>query len=160
MNIRINKKHKFKSGIASLPILLVIGVMALAIVVSITSIALNELFISQGQAQSSKALFYAEGGARDALVRIARDKNYSCISTDCYSVDFITNGCTSNTDCAKVTVSGGIGTTADPKIITSKGIMRNSIRKMQVNVILDNGAAEIVNQKGLITGTTWSEITN
>ena len=154
------KKFFKKKGMATLPIMLVIGMVSLAVVVSITSVAFNELLISQGEAQSSGALFYAEGGARDALIRITRNKNYVCATTDCYSLDFVASGCINGTDCAKVTVSSGIGTTLDPKIITSRGIMKSSIRKMQVSVILDNGTTDPTLQFGQITGATWTEITN
>ncbi|MEK6877200.1 MAG: hypothetical protein AABZ49_01065 [Thermoproteota archaeon] len=147
-------------GIATLPTVMVLGMMTLAVVVSITSIAFNELFISQGLAQSSNALFYAEGGARDALTRIARKKNYTCSTTDCYSIDFVTNGCTNNSDCAKVSVSSGLGTTANPKIIMSKGIMKAGMRRIQVSVILDNGTTVASSQNGEITSTTWTELTN
>jgi len=147
-------------GIATLPTVIIISLMALVVVVSITSVALNQINISQKQAQSSVALFYAEAGARDALVRIARNKNYTCSSVDCYDVDFITNGCSLGTNCAKVSVSAGIGTTADPKIITSKGTMKSSNRKIEVSVILDSGTTTASLQKGEITSTTWTEVTN
>lgn len=147
-------------GIATLPTVMVLGMMTLAVVVSITSIAFNELFISQGLAQSSNALFYAEGGARDALTRIARKKNYTCSTTDCYSIDFVTNGCTNNSDCARVSVSSGLGTSANPKIIMSKGIMKAGMRRIQVSVILDNGTTVASSQNGEITSTTWTELTN
>lgn len=147
-------------GIATLPTIMVIGMIALALVVSITAISFNELLISQGSAQSTSALFYAESGARDALQRIARDKNYTCSNTDCYSINFIENGCLNNTDCARVQVSEGIGTTEDPKIITSKGVMRASIRTIQVSVILDGGSTDPSLQNGEITSSIWSEITS
>ncbi len=153
-------------GIATLPTVIVLGMMVLAIVVSITSMSFSGLMISQGQAQSSNALFYAEGGARDALTKIARDKTYVCdVTNSCnivgyYSLDFVTNGCTNNTDCAQVSVSSGIGTTLDPKIIISKGIMKTSTRKMQVSVILDNGTTDSNLQNGEITGITWTELTS
>ncbi|MCX6755013.1 MAG: hypothetical protein NT068_00530 [Candidatus Nomurabacteria bacterium] len=147
-------------GIATLPTVMILGMMTLAIVVSITSMAFNELLISQGASQSSNALFYAEAGARDALTRIARNKNYTCSTTDCYSLDFITNGCSNNTDCAKITVSAGLGTTGDPKIITSKGIMKSSNRSVQVSVVLDSGTTDASLQNGEITSSTWTELTN
>lgn len=151
--MKISKKR----GIATLLTVIVIGMMALAVVVSITSVALNELLISQGQAQSANALFYAESGARDALVRIVRDKNYTCSTTDCYSIDYVTNGCANNTNCAKVSVSANVGTTPNlSKIITSKGIMKASTRTVQVTVILDGGLAD----QGQVTSTTWTEIIN
>lgn len=137
-----------KQGVATLPTIMVLGVMALIVAVSVTTLAFTELFISQGSAQSSKAHFYAEAGARDALTKIVRNKSYLCSTTDCYSIDFVTNGCSSLTDCAKVQVAGN----DTAKVVTSKGIMKSSNRTLQVNVTLDGD--------GLITATTWSELTN
>ena len=147
-------------GIATLPTVIVIGLVALAVVASITSMSLNELLISQGSAQSASALFYAEAGARDALTRIARNKNYSCSVADCYSLDFVTNGCSAGDSCAKISVSSGVGSTGDPKIIVSKGIKGASIRKMQVTVILDGGTSTASLQNGQITSTAWIELTD
>jgi|SRR3989338_3270925 len=160
IKMKLIMKIKKNRGIATLPTVMVLGMMALAVVVSITSIAFNELLISQGTSQSSGALFYAEGGARDALTRIARKKNYVCSTTDCYSLDFVSNGCSSDDGCAKVSVSAGVGTTADPKIIISKGIKGASTRTMQVNVLLDGGTTDASLQHGQITSTAWTEVTN
>ena len=146
-------------GIATLPTVIVLGMMILAVVVSMTSITLSGLMISQGQTQSSNALFYAEAGARDALTKIARDKNYTCSTTDCYSLDFVTNGCSLLTDCAMISVSAGTGVTGDPKIIISKGIMKTSTRRMQVSVILDGGTSTASLQNGEITSAVWTELT-
>lgn len=153
-------KKKSNRGVAMLPTVMILGVMSLAITLGITAVALTESFISQGSTQSSRALFYAEAGARDALVKIARKKNYSCTPEDCYSIDFSTNGCTLNNDCARVSVSAGAGTTLDPKIVTSKGVMRSSTRTLQISVILDNGTITPGNQHGAITETTWTEVTD
>ena len=149
-------KKSINRGVATLPTVLVLGVMALAVAVGITAVSLTESFISQGSAQSSRALFYAEAGARDALIKIARNKNYTCSSADCYTIDFSTNGCSLLNDCAKVSVSAGTGATGDPKIITSKGIMKASTRRIQVSVILDGGTVG----NGEITSATWSELIN
>ncbi len=147
-------------GVATLPTVMVMGVMALAVAVGLTTVALSELLISQGSGQSARALFYAEAGARDALIKIARDKNYTCSTTDCYSVDFSTNGCSTGNDCAKVSVSAGTGTTASPKVITSRGTMKSSQRRLQVSVILDAGTTDVTLQHGAVTNATWTELTN
>ena len=137
-------------GVATLPTVMVLGVVMLIVAISIATVSLTESFISQGSAQSSRALFYAEAGARDALVKIARNKNYECTSTDCYSIPFVTNGCSASLDgCAKVSVSSGY-----PKIITSKGQMQASTRTINVSVGLDGG------NDGAIATTTWNENTN
>jgi len=154
-NSKFNIPTSAQRGVATLPTVLVLGVMALAVAVGITAVSLTESFISQGSAQSSRALFYAEAGARDALIKIARNKNYTCPSADCYPIDFSTNGCSLLNDCAKVSVSG-TGSTLAPLIVTSKGIMKSSTRRMQVSVILDGGNVG----DGAITSATWSELTN
>lgn len=143
----------YARGIATLPTVMILGVLSLAVAVGITTVALTESFISQGSAQSSRALFYAESGARDALIRIARNKNYTCATTDCYSIDFSTNGCSTGNDCAKVSVSAGTGTSLDPKIIIAKGVMKASMRTMEVSVVFDVGG------NGEIASATWSEVT-
>lgn len=153
-------KKTYNHGFATLPTVMILGILSLAVTLGITAVALTESFISQGSTQSSRALFYAESGARDALVKIARKKNYSCTATDCYSIDYSTNGCSLGNDCARVSVSAGVGTTADPKIITSKGVMKSSTRTLQVSVILDNGTSVANNQHGAITSAVWSEIAN
>lgn len=156
-------KRKWKietGGIATLPTVMVLGIMALAVAVGITAIAFSESFISQGSSHSSRSLFYAEAGARDALIKIARNRGYTCTPTDCYSIDFTTNGCSLGNDCAKVSVSAGTGETGNPKTITSKGSMKASSRTLQVSVILDSGTSVAADQLGVITGATWSEATN
>lgn len=143
-----------KSGIATLPTVMILGVLSLAVAVGITAVALTESFISQGSAQSSRALFYAESGARDALMRIARNKNYSYTTGDGYTVDFSTDGCSTGNDCAKVLVSTNTGGAGDPKVITSKGIMRSSTRTIEVRVVFDTGG------NGEIISAVWSELTS
>lgn len=140
-------KNTSPRGFATLPTVMVLGVMSLAVAVGITAVSLTESFISQGSIQSNKALFYAESGARDALIRIARNKTYLCATTDCYTIDFSTNGCSLGNDCAKMIVTGN----DTAKIVTAKGVMKSSTRTLQVSVTLGTD--------GDITGATWSEVT-
>ncbi len=142
------------SGVATLPTVMLLGIMALVVAVGVTTLSFTELLISQGGAQSSRALFYAESGARDALVKIARKKNFSYTTGDGYTIDFSTNGCSTGDDCAKVLVSTNTGGAGDPKIITSKGIMRSSTRTIQVSVSIDTNGQIATST----TQTVWSEI--
>jgi len=153
-------KIKKQKGIATLPMVMVLGMLTLVIVVGITSVSFTESFTSLGSSQSSIALSNAEAGARDALLKISRNKNYSCITTDCYSIDFTTDGCSSSVSCAKISVSNGAGDTANPKVIISKGIVNSNIRTIEVSVVLDDGTDNSILQYGLITSTTWRELTN
>ncbi len=143
-NSKFKIQYSTRRGVATLPAVMVMGAIALAIAVSITVGALSESFISQGSMQSSRALFYAEAGAHDVLIKIARDKNYTVTNA---KIDFSTNGCSLKNDCATVTVAG-----TNPKTVTSVGTMKVSSRTMQVVVTLDSAG------NGEITNTTWSEI--
>ncbi|MBI5147851.1 MAG: four helix bundle protein [Parcubacteria group bacterium] len=140
------------SGAATLPTIIVLAILILIVGAGITASALSESFISLGQKKSSEALIFAEAGARDAFVRIARDKKYACATTDCYQIDFVSGGCASGDGCAKISVSSGVGSDADPKVVTSKGISGSSVRELQVSVILD------ASLYGRIATTTWQEL--
>lgn len=135
-------------GVATLPMVMVLGILALVVAVSATTLSFTELMISQGGGQSSRAQFYAESGARDALIRIVRNKAYLCATADCYTIDFSTGGCASGNDCAKVQVTGN----DTAKTVISKGVMKSSIRTLQVAVTLDTD--------GQVTSAAWSEVTN
>jgi Tfp pilus assembly protein PilX len=153
-------KTKKQKGIATLPTVMVLGMLTLVIAIGITSVSLTESFNSQSSSNSSRALSYAEAGARDALLKISRNKNYSCATDDCYLIDFTTDGCSTSIGCARVSVSSAVGDIANPKVIISKGIVNASHRTIEVSVVLDNGTNDTTLQYGLITSTTWRESTN
>jgi hypothetical protein len=141
------------AGAASLPSIIAVGLLILVIGVSITAISMSESFVSVGSAQSATALSYAELGAKDALVRIARNKNYS----GTYSLNMVASGCNAPYDgCAEVTVTSGTGNfaAANPKIVYATGTVKVSARKVRVDVYYDSGLY------GEIATSTWQEITN
>ncbi len=148
------KRHFLNSklGAATLPTIIALSVLILVVGAGITAGALSESFISLGQKRSSEALIFAEAGARDALVRIARNKKYVCAAADCYQIDFTSGGCANSEGCAKISVSSGVGSEADPKVVVSKGISGSSIRELRVSVILD------ASLYGRIATTTWAEL--
>jgi Tfp pilus assembly protein PilX len=133
---------------------MILVILVVVVGLGITSVTLSETFIAAGQNQASLARVYAEAGARDALLRLAKDKTYSCASTHCYTIDFATNGCAQNTGCARMSVSTASGTLANPKIITATGQVKNNVRRLQVSVIYDSA------QHGEFATTTWTELTN
>jgi hypothetical protein len=141
-------------GFATIPTILVLSVLILVAATGIAAVTYTQTQATAIAGQSSLALGYAETGTRDALMRLARNFSYSCASADCYSLDMLPSGCSSGLGCAKVSVSANAGTKADPKIITAKGIVQNETRKLQVQVIYDSNAY------GIISTTTWSELTN
>jgi len=137
-----------------LPTIFALIILIVAISVAITALSLSDSFVFLGSYQSSQALVYAEAGARDALLRIVRNKNYTCVTPDCYLIDFVSNGCSTNDGCARISVSAGVGSGVNPKVIVSKGQVKNKIRRVQVSVVFDD------NLNGKINSITWSELTD
>jgi len=145
--------RRYRPGLASLPAIIGMSMLLLAISLAMMSIGFSENMATASAARSLRALGYARAGARDALLRIARNKNYTCATTDCYSFSLVTAGCdVSPPDgCASVTVDAGTGASSTPKTIISKGYAKNTVRTVEVRVYFD----ELLN--GEIATTTWRE---
>ena len=143
-----------RPGLASLPAILGMAMLLLAVGLAMMSLSLSETLTIGSAARASQALSYAEAGARDALLRITRNKSYTCATAECYSLPLVTSGCDGSPPegCTYVTVSSGTGTSSTPKTITSKGYLKNNVRTVQVDVYLDTSL------DGEITSTTWREI--
>ncbi len=139
-------------GVATLPLILAAVILVVIIGASVTTIGFRESSASSNTTNGAKALYYAEAGARDALLRIARNKGYSCtapaLPTGCYSIDMVTNGCSTNNGCVRVTVGSG----SSPKTVNAEGRVGTQIRKVQIDAT--------VSSDGEITATTWSELTD
>lgn len=153
--MRKARKQQFQSGnkgAAALPTVIALTILIVAMSASLASTSLVDSFMAYGFAQSSKAYVYAEAGAKDALVRIARDKKYTCDtpSSGCYEINFVSGGCLSNEGCAKITVSAS----SSPKVIISEGRNNDNIRKVRVEVTFD------ASQNGKIDSVNWQEVTN
>jgi Tfp pilus assembly protein PilX len=143
----------YTKGVATLPTVMAITVLLVAIVSGIAMMSFSESFLSMGATQSAKALRYAEAGARDALMRVARNKNYTCDTPadGCYQIPFVDNGCSASLQgCAKITVDDA----SAPKTIVSRGYVRGNVRKMQVAITFD------AEQKGVIESAVWQELNN
>lgn len=141
-----------EQGLATIPTVIALTILVLAVGIGITSLSLSESFVTLGQDYSTKALFYAEAGAKDALVKIARKKDYSCTAANCYSINMVTDGCSTNEGCARVSVSAGVGSAGDPKIVTSTGQVKSSTRTVRVTIILDTSL------HGEIATASWQEL--
>lgn len=139
------KLGKHTQGVATIPMVLALTVLMIAVVLAISTVAFNEAFIAQDFSRSSQALVYAEAGVRDGLIKVTRNGRYTSAG---YNIDFVTNGCATNDGCATITVTSA----TSPKTIVSTGRVRNNIRKVQVTVTLD--------ANWVITGTAWEEVVN
>lgn len=145
-----------QKGAAALLSVSLLALLTLSIGIGILAIAGSENTVSGDSYDAGKALVYAEAGAREALIRIARNKGYSCtapaLPTGCFSVEFETGGCAVNQGCARVTVSTGSGASVLPKIVDAEGYAGRAIRKIRVEVLYDPSL------RGEIASTTWREI--
>jgi hypothetical protein len=142
------------SAFATIPTILAVSAMIIVVAAGIAASTYTETQSGAVDGQTAMALRAAESGANDALMRIARNKNYSCVSADCYSFDVKINGCAFGTGCAKVMVSAGAGTAGDPKIVIAKGIIKNVTRELQVSVVFDASGY------GQISNSSWLEVSN
>ena len=138
-----------KKGVATIPIILALTILVIAIGLAISTVAFNEAFIAQDFSRSSQALVYAETGARDALIKVTRNGRYTT-SPD-YKIEFVNGGCvTPYNGCATITVTSDQETLPNSDIIiVSAGQVKNSIRKVKVTVTL--------NSDWVITETNWQD---
>lgn len=136
------KQENSRAGVASLPVLLALSAILIVLGVLISSMSIADNQDGSNAAGSEKALANAQLGARDALVRMARNKNYS----GNYSIDAVAGGCVAPfAGCAAVTVDSG----SSPKKIESVGRTFASTRKVEVYVYLNNN--------GQIMSFDWRE---
>jgi len=122
-------------GVALLPMILVLFGLVAVVGVAIAGISVSENTISSTKDASDKALAIAESGIQDALMKLARDKDFTSAGYN-------------------LSVSGGTATIIVPsgssKDITSSGTLNSKTRKIQLTVNAD--------ANGKITQTGWTEV--
>lgn len=144
---------KYQSGIAAITSILVIIILTLLISLAASTSGIAEGVVSKYQYQAGQAYAAAESGAQDAMIRIARNKNYSSAAY------YIPSGCNLNTSlkCTKVIVEKDPQSLCSQVIssgqdcIISTGTLENKSKTVEVilNVNTTSGKIEIV---------TWKEI--
>jgi flagellar basal body-associated protein FliL len=130
-----------QGGIAALPMVIMIAVLAVVIGVGVGGSAFLESLLSSGDYESKQALYAAEAGASDAFKRVVRNKRCNEGGTPVCDSFTVTVGSGS----AAVTVSG-----TNPKTILSVGTAGRKRRTVQVTISYD------ANNKA--TQTEWKEI--
>src|SRR3990170_8345911 len=122
-------------GVALLPVILVLFGLVMVVGVAIAGISVSENTISSTKDASDEALAIAESGIQDALMKLARDKDFTSAGYN-------------------LSVSGGTATiivpSGSPKDITSSGTLNNKTRKIQLTVNAD--------ANGKITQSGWTEV--
>ncbi len=129
------------SGVASVPTVLVLTLLIVSAGALVASISLSDNLSANDNNNSGRALGYAQLGAQDALERIARNKDY----TGSYEIEAESGGCVVPYNaCVSVSVSD-----TSPKIVSAEGRIKEVVRKIQVDVNLD--------ENGLIVDYSWVE---
>jgi hypothetical protein len=138
-------KRVRERGAASIPFVLGMGVLVLLIAISITSVELMRVYLAQANIHGIQAREYAEVGLRDALMKIARDSTYSIPDPNFYPINLSSDGCTSLTACARVSVSSSTATTSDPKIIKSIGYYKAARIGLIAEILYDPASRGKIN---------------
>jgi hypothetical protein len=137
--MKIFKKEQ--AGLASLPTVLVLIALIISVGVFVSAVSVSDNLSVSGAGASDRALNYARSGARDALERIARNKDY----VEDYDIAAVPDGCAEPFyGCVSVNVAAG-----NPKMISTVGRAGDFIRKIQVAATLD--------ADGLVLDYDWTE---
>jgi len=125
-----------------MPVIFAMLVLIISLSLLTASLSGNEQASSADAAASDRALAAAEFGAKDALLRVARNKGYAAV----YSISVADNGCTAPiSGCATVTVDSQ----SNPKTIDSVGQVGELVRRIVVKAYLDSN--------GKILNYSWQD---
>ncbi len=123
----------FKRGQAVLSFVFLIGTIILSISLTVALLAYSFLSSGYGFQASNRAMALASAGAEDALLKLARNKDFSAVSP--YSVPV-------GNDSASVTVAQNSPVSGQAKIISTATIVFQQ-RKIQVVVSVDSVTGQI-----------------
>jgi len=140
---------KSARGVALLPLVFVFAGLVVTVALAFSAISIAQGIAVESEFGASRALHYAEAGLSDALMRLARDRDYRCDTADCYTLPFAENGCVQNIACAYVTIEDGA--TENTLRIVARGIANTNVR------ILERIATFDAENTGAHTLTTWCE---
>jgi len=136
------KSINFEQGIATLPTILVLTALVMSVGILLTTISGAENSAAAAWSASNIAGNHAGLGARDGLLRVARNKNL----VSSYELALVAGGCSAPYEgCASVVIAAG----SNPKKITSTGRVGSYVRKVIVDATID--------QAGQVTGFSWTE---
>lgn len=142
-----------EKGAAMLATVLAVILILLAVGLSMISSGIFEGFMSQTQRDSREAFSAAQSGIQDAMLRVARNKNFS------HAGYFIPAGCTLNgaAACVRVVVEKDAASACSQTIsagqdcLIATGTIENTTRKSEV--ILSVNATN-----GTINQVSWKEL--
>jgi len=154
MKKQLQKLRLAEYGVALLATTLIIVLLMLTIGLSMTSLGLFDGFIAESQRESQEAYFAAQAGIKDALIKIARDKEFSSAG---YYIPSDPSNCALNSSsvCTRLIVEKDIASSCSQVIsagqdcIIATGTLNTKTRTVEtiLNVNNSNGKITIVSQK-------------
>ena len=120
-----NKTALHDKGAIALPTVLILAAALLAIGLAMNLASFNKIEIIKNNENALNAYYIAEAGTRDALEKVARDKNYN---TD-YTLQ-LNNG--------TATIDFSNSPPPNQIIITSTGFFDNNTKKIQASFEMDS----------------------
>ncbi|MDO8664875.1 MAG: hypothetical protein Q7K44_05045 [Candidatus Liptonbacteria bacterium] len=122
-----------RQGQAALSFVFLIGVIVLSIGVAVAFLANSFLNSGYGYQAANRAMAVASAGAEDALMRLARNKDFSSVSS--YSVPV-------GSDSASVTVNQNSPAAGQAKIVSNATVFFQQ-RKIQAVVSIDSTTGQV-----------------
>ncbi|MBI2013688.1 MAG: hypothetical protein HYS87_02590 [Candidatus Colwellbacteria bacterium] len=147
-------------GVVSLPVVIVLAFITLAVGIAVTAIGFGEVSVSAEDVGASVALTYAEAGAREALRKISVSPfDTFATTTDDFHIAFQDNGCDTDpgADCVRVTMEDTAANTIE---IISKGEHtvggRANVRTVKVTVT-QYASADDSYVEEIISNAVWED---
>lgn len=128
---------RYEKGAASIPLVLGIGILVFLIAISVTSVETARIYLTQANTDGAQALQYAEGGIRDALEQLARDRDLGTTTPVVFNIDMATSGCVTLRACTQVAINNSASATSTARIISALGYYRNARKGLQASVLFD-----------------------
>ena len=154
MHLNPSNKKLAQKGVALLATTLIIVLLMLTMGLSMVSLGLFDGFIAESQRESQEAYFAAQAGVKDALIKIARDKEFSSAG---YFIPSDPSDCALNSSsvCTRVIVEKDTASSCSQTIsanqdcIIATGTLTAKTRTVEtiLNVNNSNGKITIVSQR-------------
>ncbi|MFA6096804.1 MAG: hypothetical protein WC788_04215 [Candidatus Paceibacterota bacterium] len=130
-----NKTALHDKGAIALPTVLILAAALLAIGLAMNLASYNKIEIIRNNENALNAYYIAEAGIRDALEKVARDKNYN-------------TGYTLQLNNGTATIDFDSSPPPNQIIITSTGLFDNNTKKIQASFDMDsNGRLTLLSKK-------------
>lgn len=148
-------KIKQKRGVASLVSVLIIANIFILAGLMIINFGIIDNISTLSEIDSKKSFFAAETGAYEALLRVAKNKDYqTALDSNCASVQPPCQSGWCKMDFFEGTACVSVSGISPSKIINSDGYFGGKQRKIRIDVLMD------ATNYGKIISKSWRELDN